>query len=140
MKAEIKALEDNQTWIMVDLPAGNKPIGCKWVYKVKCKLDGSIDKYKARLVVKRYNQIEGIDYFDSFSPVAKVVTVRVMLAMAAAKGWCLHQLDINNAFHYGYLDGEIYMIPPEGYDKGLPNQQASRQWNHDFTDVIIGLI
>ncbi|GAA0174361.1 transmembrane signal receptor [Lithospermum erythrorhizon] len=76
---------------------------------------GSMDKYKARLVANGYNQIEGIDYFDSFSPMAKNVIVRIVLALAVAKSWILHQMDINNAFLHGYLDEDIYMSLPEGY-------------------------
>ncbi|GAA0154750.1 transmembrane signal receptor [Lithospermum erythrorhizon] len=92
-----------------------KPIGCKWVYKVKCKPDGSVDKYKARLVAKGFNQIEGIDYFDSFSHVTKTITVRLVLALAAAKSWSLFQLDINNAVLHDYLEEYIYMKLPDGY-------------------------
>ncbi|GAA0149387.1 transmembrane signal receptor [Lithospermum erythrorhizon] len=79
MQSELDALEANETWDVVSLPSGHKPIGCKWVYRVKCNPDGSVNKYKARLVAKGYNQIEGVDYFDSFSPVAKIVTVRMVL-------------------------------------------------------------
>ena len=71
MKAEIDALERNQTWKLVDLPPGKTPIGCKWVYRIKYKPDGSIDRYKARLVAKGFTQVEGVDYMNTFSPVPK---------------------------------------------------------------------
>lgn len=145
MHLELKALEENDTWTLSELPHGKHTIGCRWVYKVKYHPDGSLDRFKARLVAKGYNQIEGEDYLDSFSPVARVVTVRLLLALATTSHWCLHQLDINNAFLHGFLDEEVYMTPPEGYSKALPGQvcklkrslyglkQASRQWNVELT-------
>lgn len=75
MNVELQALDDNHTWTLVDLPPGKVPIGCRWVYKVKYREDGSIEKYKARLVAKGYTQMEGVNYFDTFSPVAKITTV-----------------------------------------------------------------
>ena len=83
MNVEIQALEANHTWTLTDLPPHKTAIGCKWVYKIKHKLDGSIERYKARLVAKGYTQVEGQDYLDTFSPMAKLTTVRLLLALAA---------------------------------------------------------
>ena len=118
MQKELQALEENDTWELTKLPPGKKAIGSKWVYKVKFKPDGTVDRYKARLVAKGYNQIAGVDYIESFSLVAKLVTIRVFIVIATAKGWPIHQLDINNAFLHGYLKEEVYLVPPEGYVKG----------------------
>lgn len=107
MEKEIQALELNQTWSIVDKPVGINPIGSKWVYKIKRKADGSLERYKARLVAKGYTQTEGIDYFETFSPVAKMPTVRMLIALAAIKGWHIHQLDVNNAFLHGELKEEV---------------------------------
>ena len=89
MTAKIVALEANQTWTLTPLPTGKKPIECKWVYKIKYKADGSIERYKARLVAKGFTQKEGVDYFETFSPVAKMVSVKVLLVVVAIKGWFL---------------------------------------------------
>ncbi|XP_058074627.1 uncharacterized mitochondrial protein AtMg00820-like [Magnolia sinica] len=114
MRAEIDALEFSNTWHLTPLPPGKKPIGCKWVYKIKYNLDGSIERYKSHLVAKGYNQQEGIDYTETFAPVAKMTTVRTILALASARNWHLHQLDVNNVFLYGDLDEEVYMQLPSG--------------------------
>ena len=122
METELIALEQNHTWDLTSLPPGKSPIGCKWVYKTKLHSDGTVNRLKARLVAKGYHQIEGIDYNHCFSPVAKLVTVRLFLTIATAKAWPIHQLDINNAFLHGYLDEEVYMLPPNGYTKAAPGQ------------------
>ncbi|PNY08632.1 retrovirus-related Pol polyprotein from transposon TNT 1-94 [Trifolium pratense] len=114
MNTELEALSNNHTWSLVDLPPHVKPIGCKWVYKIKHKDDGSIERFKARLVAKGYNQIEGIYYFDTFSPVAKLTTVRLLLALASIHNWHIRQLDVNNAFLHGELQEDVYMQVLEG--------------------------
>ncbi|WCJ28653.1 Retrovirus-related Pol polyprotein from transposon RE1 [Euphorbia peplus] len=151
MDKELQALEGNDTWVVTDLPEGKKAITSRWLFKVKYNADGSLDKYKARLVARGYNQRWGIDYQDSFSPVAKIVTVRVFLALTAHFQWELHQCDVNNAYLHGYIEEELYMIPPEGYTKAKPGQvcrlvksiyglkQAGRQWNKQFTSTLTGL-
>ncbi|KAK0587657.1 hypothetical protein LWI29_026494 [Acer saccharum] len=109
MHSELQALRDNGTWSLTTLPAGKTPIGCRWVYKVKRRSDGSVERYKARLVAKGFTQLEGVDYQDTFSPTAKIISVRCLLALAAARGWSLHQMDVNNAFLHGDLSEEIYV-------------------------------
>lgn len=98
MEQEISALEDNNTWTIVDLPKGEKAIGSNWVYKVKYKANGEVDRFKARLVAKGYTQREGLDYHETVSPVAKMVTVRTLIGVAASFGWSLYQMDVNNVF------------------------------------------
>jgi len=109
MRKELQALYDTHTWTIVSLPPGKKPIACKWVYRVKCKADGSIERLKARLVVKGFTQRKGIDYLETFSAVIKLTTIRVLMTIAVKKGWILHQLDVNNAFLHGDLHEKIYM-------------------------------
>ncbi|GKU92589.1 hypothetical protein SLEP1_g6297 [Rubroshorea leprosula] len=106
MRNEITALEKNGTWTIETLPPGKRAIDSKWVYKVKFKPDGTVERYKARLVAKGFTQIEGLDFHETFAPVTKMVTVRVLLALASIKQWELHQLDVNNAFLQGDLHEE----------------------------------
>lgn len=109
MQLELLALKHNSTWILTELSKGKKAIGCKWVYKIKCISTGKIDRYKACLVAKGYNKIEGIDYRDKFSLIAKLTTVRLLIALATIKQWLIFQLDINSAFLHGHLNEEVYM-------------------------------
>lgn len=115
MRAEIQALEENKTWEVVQLPPEKSPIGLKWVFKVKYKANGDVERFKARLVSKGYNHHEGIDYQETFSHVVKIVTVRTVISIATAEGWLLHQMDIYNAFLQCDLYEEVYMKLPEGF-------------------------
>ncbi|WJZ94687.1 hypothetical protein VitviT2T_013525 [Vitis vinifera] len=113
MNEEMKSLQKNETWELVKCPPGKKPVGCRWIYNVKYKADGSIERFKARLVVKGYTQTYGIDYTETFAPIAKINTVRVLLSLAANLDWPLQQFDVKNAFLHGELSEEVYMdLPP----------------------------
>ncbi|GJS72849.1 retrovirus-related pol polyprotein from transposon RE1 [Tanacetum coccineum] len=111
---ELQALEANKTWELILLPPEKIPIGCKWVYRIKFHVDGSIERYKARLVAKGFNQKEGIDYKETFAPIAKMVSVRALLAVATTNNWLIEQMDINNVFLYGDLNEEVYLTLPQG--------------------------
>lgn len=117
MQQEIKALEENNTWSVVDLPKGMHNVGSKWIYKIKYKADGEVERFKARLVAKGYSQHEGLDYHDTFSLVAKMVTARCVIALAVSKGWPIYQMDVYNAFLQGDLEEKVYMEMPEGFKK-----------------------
>eukprot|EP01018_Ginkgo_biloba_P017077 Gb_08424 [translate_table: standard] len=115
MVAEIQGVRKNKTWDLVKLLADKKAIGCRWVYKTKYRADGSIDKHKVRLVAKGYKQQEGIDYQEMFAPVAKMNTIRIILALVAQLNWQLYQMDVKSAFLNGDLSAEVYMEQPPGY-------------------------
>lgn len=153
MKSEMTSLEDTGTWSICELPPGKHPVGCKWINTYKFNPDGTVERPKSRLVAKGYTQLEGLDYLDTFSPVAKLGSMRLLLALAAAKNWLTVQLDVSNAFLNGDLDEEIYMTIPQGYTELTgrsypPNsvcrlhkslyglKQASRQWNQKLSQVI----
>jgi histone deacetylase 1/2 len=141
MNEEYDALIKNKTWHLVPHTSQKNIIDCKWVYRIKRCSDGSIDRYKARLVAKGFKQRYGIDYEDTFSPVVKVATIRIVLAISVSRGWSLRQLDVKNAFLHGVLEEEVYMKQPPGYadphaphhicklDKALYGlKQAPRAW------------
>ena len=122
MDVEFDALIRNKTWHLVPPQKGKNVIDCKWVYKIKRRSDGKIDRYKACLVAKGFKQRYGIDYEDTFSPVVKAATIRLVLSLAMSKDWCLRQLDVQNAFLHGFLEEEVYMKQPPGYeDKTKPH-------------------
>jgi hypothetical protein len=142
MDEEMVALNANATWELVALPKDKKVIRCKWVYKVKHNANGSVSIYKARLVAKGYAQTYGIDYEKTYSPIAKMITIRTIIIMATTKGWSLHQMDVKNVFFHGDLQEEVYMEQPPGYvDQTHPNlvcrlkkvlydlKQAPRAWS-----------
>ncbi|CAM8942689.1 unnamed protein product [Rhodiola kirilowii] len=151
MKREIDALEKNETWTLEKLPPGKNIIDSKWIYKIKYKANGEIERYKARLVARGFAQVEGVDFHETFAPVAKLVTVRTLLAVAVKRGWEVHQLDVKNAFLHGDLKEEVYMRVPEGFAKkgetrvcrlkksiyGL--KQASRNWYQKFTESLVSI-
>ena len=112
MKEELQALNDNQTWSVVDLRKGKKVVGSRWIYKMKFQSNGSIERYKARLVARGFTQTYGIDYKETFATVAKMSTVRVLLSVAVNHGWSLFQMDVKNAFLHGDLEEEVYMKLP----------------------------
>lgn len=151
MLEEMSALLSNQTWDLVPLPPGKSVVGCRWVFTVKVSPDGSVDRLKARLVAKGFTQIPGLDYEDTFSPVAKITSIRLLFSLAAQHNWHLHQLDIKNAFLNGDLQEEVYMEQPHGFvaqgecgpvvcrlRKALYGlKQSPRAWFGRFSDTVI---
>ncbi|MDV3183816.1 MAG: reverse transcriptase domain-containing protein, partial [Sweet potato little leaf phytoplasma] len=122
------ALLQNKTWILVPNSPDYKVLSCKWVYKIKLKPDGSVERYKARLVARGFDQTQGIDYFETFSPVVKPTTIRIILSLAVRFGWIVKQLDVHNAFLNGDLHEDVYMIQPPGFvDKDNPNHVCKLQ-------------
>uniref|UniRef100_A0A2N9IYW1 Integrase catalytic domain-containing protein n=1 Tax=Fagus sylvatica TaxID=28930 RepID=A0A2N9IYW1_FAGSY len=150
MKEELDALLKTGTWDLVDLPAGKSAIGCKWVYKIKTRSDGTVDRYKARLVAKGFTQEYGIDYEETFALVARLSSVRTLIAVSASRHWPLFQMDVKNAFLNGELTEEVYMQLPSGFSQPLgfsPKvcrlrralyglKQAPRAWFAKFSSTI----
>ncbi|CAI7812226.1 unnamed protein product, partial [Closterium sp. NIES-54] len=139
MESELKSIEENGTWELVELPKGRKAITSKWLFKIKTDADGKIERYKSRLVAKGYQQKEKVDYKELFAPVVKPTTLRTLLAGAAIKGWVVKQMDVTTAFLNGVFEEEIFMEQPEGFDDGSGRvlrlkkalyglKQAPRQW------------
>ncbi|KAL0328285.1 UNVERIFIED_CONTAM: Retrovirus-related Pol polyprotein from transposon TNT 1-94 [Sesamum calycinum] len=115
VKSEMDSIVSNGTWVLIDLPPRCTTIGCKWIFKKKLKPDGSIDKFKARLVAKGFKQNEGIDYFNTYSPIARLTTIWVLIALASVYNFSIHQMDVKTAFLYGELEEEMYIDQPGGF-------------------------
>nr|GEX46105.1 zinc finger, CCHC-type [Tanacetum cinerariifolium] len=147
VQSEIDSIMHNDTWELTDLPPGCKALGCKRILKRKMKVDGSIDKYKARWVIQGVRQMEEIDFFNTYAPVARISTIRLLLAFAAIHDLDIHQMDVKTAFLNGDLDEEIYMKQPEGFvmpgheskvcklKKSLYGpKQSPKQWHQKFDE------
>ena len=146
VNSEIESILQNHTWELVDLPPSCKPLGYKWIFKRKLKAYGSIDKYKARLVVKGYKQKEGVNYFDTYSLVTRITSIRMLVAIAALHNLEIHQMDVKTTLLNGELNEEIFMEQPKGFI--VPSQekkvcilvkslyglkQAPKQWHENLT-------
>ena len=149
MNQEIESMYSNSVWELVDLPDNVKAIGCKWICKKKRGANGKVETFKARLVVKGYTQREGVDYEETFSLVAMLKSIRILLSITTIHDYEVWQMDVKTAFLNGHLDETIYMDQPEGFVKkdqegkvckllksiyGL--KQASRSWNLMFDEII----
>ncbi|CAI7782326.1 unnamed protein product [Closterium sp. NIES-54] len=139
MESELKSIEENGTWELVELPEGRKAITSKWLFKIKSDTNGRIEHYKSRLVAKGYQQKEKVEYKELYAPVVRPTTLQTLLAGAAIKGWVVKQMDVTTAFLNGILEEEIFMAQPEGFDDGSGRvlklkkalyglKQAPRQW------------
>jgi transposase InsO family protein len=148
MEEEMHALELNHTWDLIPKPAGTSIVGCRWVFTVKQNPDGTVDRLKARLVAKGFTQTYGLDYTETFSPVAKLNSIRIIISLATNLDWPLHQLDVKNAFLHGDLTETVYMTQPPGFESkgecvchlkksiyGL--KQSPRAWFDKFSKAVV---
>jgi hypothetical protein len=148
--SEMESILSNGTWELIDRPYGCKPVGCKWVFKKKPRPDDTINKYKARLVAKGYTRKKGKAFFDTYSPIARLIIIRVLLSLAASHGLLVHQMDVKITFLNGELEEEIYMTQPDGFVvKGQEDKvckllkslyglkQAPKQWHEKFDVTLI---
>nr|GFB32217.1 zinc finger, CCHC-type [Tanacetum cinerariifolium]GFB32380.1 zinc finger, CCHC-type [Tanacetum cinerariifolium] len=129
---EIGSIMENNTWVLSDLPSGYKPLGYKLIFKKKMKVDGTIDKFKARLVIQGFRQKEGIDYFDTYAPVARISTIRLLITLAVTHNLVIHQMDVKITFLNSDLEEEIYMKQQERFVMPAP-----KHWHHKFDEVVL---
>ena len=140
---------DNGTFEPVELPSGRKAIGCRWVFKLKRKADGAVDKYKARLVAKGFSQRPGLDFGQVFAPTARWAALRAIFALVALEDLDMYSVDVSNAFLNGELDHEVYMQQPEGFESHFGHgtvlqlrralyglKQAGHQWHKKLDEVL----
>ncbi|KAM1069409.1 hypothetical protein ACFX13_001358 [Malus domestica] len=152
MQDELHALDQHKTWSIVPLPKGKKIVGCRWIYKIKFNSDGSIERHKARLVARGFTQTFDVDYKETFAPVAKMNTVRVLLSVAVNKGWPMYQMDVKNAFLHGELEEDVYMRLPPGHSQSHKQdvvcklhksiyglKQSPRAWYAKLSSVLISV-
>eukprot|EP00873_Tetraselmis_striata_P000277 jgi/Tetstr1/420541/TSEL_011631.t1 len=152
VESEFNSLEKQGTWVVCELPEERTAIPSKWVFKVKYNADGSIARFKARLVVQGCRQRHGIDYAETFAPTVKFTTIRVLFAIAVQYGWNIHQVDVDTAFLYAPVEEEIYMRPPPGYEqydaRGRPMvlrllkslyglKQSPRNWHNTLHKFLV---
>jgi hypothetical protein len=149
---EFNVLLHNQTWSLVPPHGSQNPVGCKWVFKLKRKADGSIERHKARLVAKGFHQQASVDYGETFSPVVKPTTIRTVLSLAYSAGWSMKQIDIQNVFLHGLLSEDVHMVQPLGFtNPNFPHhvcklhkaiyglKQAPRAWFSRLSNKFIQL-
>nr|GFA55698.1 zinc finger, CCHC-type [Tanacetum cinerariifolium] len=147
---EMDSIIGNNTWVLTDLPPCCKPIGCKWIFKRKLKVDGTVEKFKARLVIQGFKQKSGIDYFDTYASVARISTIRLLIAIASIYSLIIHQMDVKTTFLNGELEEEVYMNQPLGFIfPGNENKvcklinsmyglkQTPKQWHQKFDEVVL---
>lgn len=152
IKLEYDSLIENGTWELAKLPPGRKMISCKWVFKLKVKADGTFDRYKARLVARRFSQVPGVDYLETFAPVVKLPTLRALCAISTYKDYELQMFDVKTTFLNGKLDTEIYMQqPPSFIVKGKEDyvckliktlyslKQSAMAWNAELDAELLAL-
>ena len=151
MNDEMQSLKENNTWTLTTLPAGRKAIACKWVYDYKYDSRGKIIRHKARLVAKGFSQRYGVDYHETFSPVMRYKSMRLLLSLVANRDMELKQMDVCTAFLYAPIEEEVYMQQPEGYEEGSPQlvcklnktiygtKQANREWNKMINNHLINM-
>jgi hypothetical protein len=152
MMEEYSSIMKNDVWEVVPRPEGKSVVGSRWIYKIKHVVDGSVDKFKARFVAKGFSQKEGIDFSETFAPMARYSSIRAVISIAAELGWQIHQMDVKTTFLNGVIEEEIYIEQPEGFEVhnrashvcrlkralyGL--KQAPRAWYNRIDNYLLGM-